>query len=95
MPPSLTCSPKPALWQPCRHCSMSSVPPLLTACLNGDHNALRSLLFDSTIVNQAVDSHERTPLLIACRDGHVECARLLLEGGASSRSSSVWHLMCA
>ena len=60
---------------------MSSEPPLIMACRNGDCDAIRAVF--GALVDQQTDSQKRTPLHVACGDGHVDCARLLIMAGAA------------
>ena len=60
---------------------MSSEPPLIIACRDGDCDALRAAL--GALVDQPTDPLIiRMALCIACQNGHVDCVRLLIEGAA-------------
>lgn len=64
-----------------------SFQELFTCCQEGRHNELARLLkcslhLSPPPVNQ-IDGHGRTPLYHACRQGHTECAGLLIAACAS------------
>jgi uncharacterized protein len=67
--------------------------PLHLAVEKGDLNHVRELI-SSGLKADEKDIHQRTPLMIAARDGAIDLAKLLIESGANvnakDRRSSVW-----
>ncbi|KAF7972857.1 hypothetical protein HWV62_16892 [Athelia sp. TMB] len=67
------------------------VPPLYYACFSGSFHAVQHLINNGADVNKAGQESSTRPILLACAEGHLEIARLLLDGGANFNAEGGWY----
>merc|ERR1712205_20212 len=65
-------------------------PQLLTLAETGDVDAMRELLVCGTDPN-TIDKHGTTPLLLATRNGHSDCAQTLIQHRADVNQVGSWN----
>ena len=68
------------------------ITPLHAAAAQGNSNVVDALLKTGKCLTNARDSNTNTALMLACRGGHLRCARMLMDLGAdwTLQSSGGW-----
>lgn len=78
----------PLTWGPAHGLSKSHDAELLDAAARGDVEKVKSMLDKGTTVNVFRDGEGSTPLILACNNGHLAVAKLLLDKGAAINQSN-------